>query len=142
MGVPKIITGGIYEDDRGRLSYNNNFDLDRIKRMYIISNADTSVKRGWQAHFIESRWFQPISGSFKIDIVLLTDENRVSKHEQFEVHAKNGDVLYVPPKHATCISALTSDNSLMVYSDFRLGVVKDEHRFNIGYFNILDLEND
>ncbi len=142
MDVPKLITGAIHKDLRGSLSYNNDFDLQSIRRMYLISNANTSLKRGWQGHLVESRWFQPVLGAFKIDVVLLTSDQSVARHEKFEIHAKKCEVLHVPPGYATCITSLTDENSLMVYSDYQLGAVEDDHRFDIGHFNILDLEND
>ena len=60
---PELIEGGIFEDERGALSHVNDFDLSKIKRMYVTSNANTSFVRAWMAHKIESRWFFCTQGS-------------------------------------------------------------------------------
>ena len=41
---PYIISGGIHEDDRGKLVFFNDFDMSEIKRFYIIANASINSK--------------------------------------------------------------------------------------------------
>ena len=67
--TPTLILGGNYEDDRGILKYNNEFDISLVKRMYIIENVDTVFIRCWQGHKIEQRWFTAVVGKFKIDLI-------------------------------------------------------------------------
>ena len=55
--IPKIIKGENYNDSRGILFYNNDFDASAIKRLYVIDNQKTNFIRAWQGHKIEQRWF-------------------------------------------------------------------------------------
>ena len=46
----KLIHGGFHSDQRGTVSYVNNFDMSSIKHFYITSNLDTKIVRAWQGH--------------------------------------------------------------------------------------------
>ena len=41
------INGGSYSDIRGDVTYNNDFDMSSIKRIYSIQNVNTSFVRAW-----------------------------------------------------------------------------------------------
>jgi hypothetical protein len=43
-------------------------------------------------------------------------------------------VLHVPKGHVTCIQALEDASRLMALSDYSLGEVTDEYRFDTNYF--------
>jgi dTDP-4-dehydrorhamnose 3,5-epimerase-like enzyme len=76
------LEGGFHKDERGELSYNNNFDLSPVKRMYIIKHTDKNVVRAWQGHQQEHKFFKCIKGSFVIawkkidDFSKPTDNNK------------------------------------------------------------------
>ena len=36
--IPKLFKGGISTDKRGRVSFNNNLTLKKIKRFYLVEN--------------------------------------------------------------------------------------------------------
>ena len=38
MNKPKLYKGGISEDSRGSVSYNNNLKLKKIRRFYVVKN--------------------------------------------------------------------------------------------------------
>ena len=65
----KLFKGERYEDQRGRLYFNNNFDSSIVKRIYFIENINVNFIRGWQGHKIEQRWFSAVCGSFKIELI-------------------------------------------------------------------------
>ena len=44
--IPEIIKGEVFTDFRGDLFSNNNFDMSRVKRMYIIDNINNTFVRG------------------------------------------------------------------------------------------------
>ncbi len=46
----EILQGGSYEDSRGILKYNNAFNMESVKRFYVIEITDISIIRAWQAH--------------------------------------------------------------------------------------------
>lgn len=137
MNSPEIIKGNCHSDERGSLFYNNDFDASEIKRIYFIENKDATFKRGWQGHKIEQRWFSAVQGSFKISVVAIDDWDIPSENlviEDFVLSALTMDVLHVPKGHVTCIQALEAASRLMALSDYSLGEVKDEYRFDSNYF--------
>lgn len=135
----EVIIGNSHSDERGTLYYNNDFDASQVKRIYFIENKETTFKRGWQGHKIEQRWFSAVEGSFKISVVLIDDWEKPSENlssNDFVLDASTMDVLHVPKGNVTCIEALEDNSKLMVLSDYRLGEVKDEYRFDSNYFKL------
>lgn len=53
---PRIIKGGIAIDNRGTLSFVNdfNFETAKIKRFYHVTNHDKSIIRAWHGHKLRS----------------------------------------------------------------------------------------
>jgi hypothetical protein len=133
----EIIKGNCYSDERGSLYYNNDFDASEVKRIYFIENKDIGFKRGWQGHKIEQRWFAAVQGSFKISVIAIDNWDNPSDNlvgEDFVLDALTMDVLHVPKGHVTCIEALQDASRLIAMSDYLIGKVADEHRFDINYF--------
>lgn len=136
--LPSIINGDNHKDNRGILKYNNDFDLSTIKRMYTIENANIDIKRGWQGHKIEQRWFTVISGKFEIMVLKIDDwECPVVniKPTIFEITTENLDVLHVPSGYITCIQATIENSKLVIMSDYILGEISDEFKFDLNYFD-------
>jgi hypothetical protein len=134
---PEIIKGTCYSDVRGSLYYNNDFDTTEVKRIYFIENKDIAFKRGWQGHKIEQRWFAAVQGSFKISVIAIDNWENPSDNligEDFVLDALAMDVLHVPKGYVTCIKALQDISKLMALSDYFLGEVTDEYRFDSNYF--------
>jgi dTDP-4-dehydrorhamnose 3,5-epimerase-like enzyme len=135
--ISKIINGGSHSDDRGTLRFNNSFDATAIKRIYLIENKETTFVRGWQGHRIEQRWFSVLQGCFKIELIAIDDwehPSRDLKSLSFILNAESLDVLHVPPGYVSSIQALDEGAKLLVMSDYLLGAIQDEYRFDIDYF--------
>ena len=136
--VPKVIKGNSHKDDRGALTYNNQFDLTAVKRIYIIDNATLNIKRGWQGHKIEQRWFSAVKGSFKISLIKIDNWDIPSTNllcKEIQINSKTLDVLHVPKGYVSCIQALEKDAKLLVMADYLIGEIKDEYRYNLDYFD-------
>lgn len=135
--TPKIISGGSHCDTRGMLKFNNSFDATAIKRIYLIENKETAFIRGWQGHRIEQRWFSVVQGSFKIELIAIDNWENPSKNLKsiiFIVNSKNFDVLHVPKGFVTSIQSLEEEAKLLVMTDYLLGAIQDEYRFDVDYF--------
>ena len=50
----ELITGGVFEDQRGKVVFVNDCDLTNVKRFYHIHHPNTYTVRAWQGHKIES----------------------------------------------------------------------------------------
>lgn len=138
MEVPHILKGAKHTDHRGRITYNNDFDLSRVKRIYTIENWNTETIRGWQGHKIERRWFSAIQGSFEIRLIQIDNWENPSRNCKmfiFELKGEELDVVNVPKGYVSSIQALQPNSKLLVMADYFLGEVKDEYRFDLNYFD-------
>ncbi len=134
---PVVINGGSYSDIRGDVTYNNDFDMSSIKRIYSIQNVNTSLVRAWQGHAIERRWFSVVKGSFEIKVIKIDNwENPTKSLEVFSriINDENFDVLCIPGGYVSSIQALEENSKLLLMSDYRLGDIEDEYRFDSNYF--------
>jgi dTDP-4-dehydrorhamnose 3,5-epimerase-like enzyme len=137
MQIPKLIVGGVHNDDRGTLHFNNVFDASDVKRMYTITNEDQNFIRAWQGHRIERRWFSAIGGAFRIKLIQIDDWETPSKNLpqlEFLLSSETLDILLVPSGFVTSIQAVEENSKLLLMSDYMLGEVKDEYRFDRTYF--------
>lgn len=130
----QIIKGNQHTDDRGILSFINDFDMSAVKRMYTINHPSIAIVRAWQGHKIESKYIKCIRGRFLIAAVAIDDWNAPSINlipKVFILNANNTEVLYIPKGYANGIKAIDKDSELLVFSDLNLETAKtDNYRFN------------
>ena len=130
----KIITGGSHTDDRGTLSYFNDFDMKRVRRFYQIVHPDTKIVRAWQAHQIEQKWFYVTRGSFKVVLVQpnsWTNPSGELGHEEYILQSENKEVLHIPGGYANGFQALEPNSKLIVFSNFSMKEAgTDDFRFD------------
>jgi hypothetical protein len=134
---PRIIKGNCHIDTRGKLKYNNDFNALQIKRIYCIENADIILKRGWQGHKIEQRWFSTVSGKFEVSVIKIDNWDNPDANSKpliFELSSETLDFLHIPSGYVTCIQAKEENSKLLVMADYVLGEVDDEYRFSLEQF--------
>lgn len=139
---PQIIKGHRHIDNRGNLTFNNDFSMLPIKRVYTIENNSVDFVRGWQGHRIEQRWFSAVTGSFRICLIQIEDWQNPSKDlpiVEFILNAENLDILHVPSGFVSAIRALEDHSKLLLFADYELNELKDEFRFPNDYFNDLKI---
>jgi len=137
MIEPKIIHGNAHADHRGMLLYNNSFDVSEIKRVYFIENIDVSIIRAWQGHKIEQRWFSAVRGSFKIQLIAVDNWEKPSIDLvpfTFILNSDTLDVLHIPAGYISSIQAIDEKSKIMVMTNYLMGEIKDEYRFDVDYF--------
>ncbi|MDA9316904.1 sugar epimerase [Polaribacter sp.] len=138
MQKPVLINGGCFSDARGTLLYNNDFDASVVKRIYTIENSSLNFIRGWQGHRIEQRWFSVVYGAFNIQLIAIDNWQSPSRNLQiheFKVSASSMDVLHVPAGYISSIQAVQENSKLVAMSDYLLGSIQDEYKYDINYFN-------
>ena len=134
---PTIVPGSCHTDTRGTLWYNNTFNAMGVKRVYVIENRDTDFVRAWQGHAIEQRWFSALNGSFRIQLIAVDNwENPPVSLARltYILDSAKLDILHIPAGYVSSIQSLTQGAKLLVMADFMLGEIKDEYRFDAGYF--------
>lgn len=137
---PLVIQGDAFKDARGVLRFNNNINLENVKRMYIIENSSLNFKRAWQGHQVEQRWFTPVKGKFKIEIVSIDkwpEPSRDAKIKEFIIDSDLMDTLHIPAGYLSSIQQLVENSILLAYSDYAFGEIDDECRLDASYFNKL-----
>jgi dTDP-4-dehydrorhamnose 3,5-epimerase-like enzyme len=136
---PTLISGNCYQDDRGQLFYNNDFDTSCIKRIYVIENHSVDFIRAWQGHKVEQRWFSAIQGSFKIQLIAVDNWDTPCENLpriEYHLHSEKLDILHIPAGYISSIQALEEKSKLVVMSDYHLGELNDEFRYPSDYFTI------
>lgn len=133
-----LFKGKSHKDERGIITYNNDFDASQIKRIYTVENHSTDFIRGWQGHKIEQRWFACMKGSFEISVIVVDDFINPSKAARVQKYSLQDDVLtylYIPSGCITAIQAKEEHSKLLVLADHNLGEINDEYRYGLEYFN-------
>jgi dTDP-4-dehydrorhamnose 3,5-epimerase-like enzyme len=137
MEQPKIIKGGISTDDRGTLSYVNDFTFSNVKRFYQIENHSQGFIRAWHGHKKEAKYFYVNQGAILIGAVNLgTDELF-----RFTLSSNSPSVLYIPAGYANGIKNLTNNTIITVFSTTTLQEsLDDDYRFPYDKWNIWDID--
>lgn len=116
---PKLIEGGLAVDDRGQVSFINDFHFEGVKRFYMIANHTQGFVRAWHAHKKEAKYVMAVKGAFILGAVKVDDWDNPSKSlevNRFVLSDKKPSVLYIPAGYANGLMSLTDDAQLMIFS--------------------------
>jgi dTDP-4-dehydrorhamnose 3,5-epimerase-like enzyme len=143
---PEVISGVMYTDHRGSISFVNDFTMDGIKRFYTIEPTDLTVVRAWQGHRNEGKWFHVVTGSFKVVAIKIDNwENPSDECEKFEYDLSAGSpaVLHIPGGFANGFKALEPGSRVMIFSDFTVQQsAADDYRYDqYKWYNWNDLSS-
>jgi dTDP-4-dehydrorhamnose 3,5-epimerase-like enzyme len=137
-----LLKGRRHQDERGLITYNNDFDASLVKRVYTIENHSTDFIRGWQGHQVEQRWFACMKGSFEISLIKVDDFINPSKDLTIQKYVLINDVLtylHIPSGYITAIQATEEGSKLLVLADYGFGEIDDEYRYSLDYFNNMSI---
>jgi dTDP-4-dehydrorhamnose 3,5-epimerase len=109
---PRLIEGGLSIDDRGVVSYANDFDFKGVKRFYMVQNHSKGFIRAWHGHKKEAKYVYVVSGSIKLGIVAYFDDTP----KVYILSANKPQVLYIPRGHYNGFQTLTDDAKVIFYS--------------------------
>ena len=131
--IPHIVDGGNFTDERGKISFVNDFNFKNIKRFYCITHFKTDLIRAWQGHKIETKYFYVISGSFLISTVKINDWEYPSESltaVPFILKSTKSQLLKIPGGYANGFRALEKNSKMIIYSNLTLEEsTKDMVRF-------------
>ena len=71
----RLIEGGLAADDRGIVSFVNDFDFQGVKRFYTVTNHRAGFVRAWHAHRREGKYITVVQGAAIVGAVPLTIGN-------------------------------------------------------------------
>lgn len=143
MNTIKLIYGDSSIDDRGKISFVNDFDFDKIKRFYIIENHRLNFIRAWHGHKNEAKYVICLNGSALVAAVEIDNwelPNKKAYINRFVLSSDKPSILYIPPGFANGFMNLTLDAKLIFFSTSTLNESKlDDYRFDAYYWNAWDI---
>ena len=116
---PRLIRGGLAVDDRGQVSFVNDFDFEGVKRFYAVENHARGFIRAWHAHKKEAKYVMVVRGAALIGAVEIDDWDNPSKDAQVHRHVLSEAtpaVLFVPAGYANGFMSLTADTKILFFS--------------------------
>jgi dTDP-4-dehydrorhamnose 3,5-epimerase len=135
---PQLIKGGASADERGVVSFVNDFDFKDVKRFYIIENASLDVVRAFHGHLKEEKYIFLPSGRALVAAVKIDDIQNPSKDKEvqrFFLSAEKPAVLYIPGGYANGIKCLEQGTRVIIFSTATLEESKnDDYRFPYDYW--------
>ncbi|MGK9367352.1 dTDP-4-dehydrorhamnose 3,5-epimerase family protein [Melioribacter sp. Ez-97] len=141
---PVLIKGGIAVDDRGSVSFVNDFNFKDVKRFYIVDNHRRGFVRAWHAHKKEAKYVTAVKGAAIIGAVKIDNWDKPSKDlevHRFVLSEKTPAVLYIPSGYANGFMTLTEDAKLIFYSTSELKEsINDDYRYEARYWNPWEIE--
>lgn len=118
----KIIDGGLVVDDRGIVTFVNDFDFKNVKRFYMVQNHAKGFVRAWHGHKKEGKYVFVARGSVLMGVMPMNG----GKANTHILSDKKPQVLYIPPKHYNGFKTLTEDALVIFYSTTTLEESQDD----------------
>ena len=112
------INGGLSVDDRGSVSYINDFNFNGVKRSYMVENHSVGFIRAWHGHNKEGKYVWVVSGSALVQAIPMSSLD-IGVNVGLERHvlsAKTPSVLWIPSGFANGFKTLEKDTKIMFFS--------------------------
>lgn len=141
---PKIYNGDVAVDDRGSVSFVNEFDFYGVKRFYVVQNHKRGFIRAWHGHKNEGKYVYAIEGTIALGVVKVDDWSNPSKDcdlSKYILSSTKPRVLWIPPGYANGFCTLTESAKVIFYSTSTLEESSgDDYRFPHDHWDIWDVE--
>lgn len=145
--VPTLIDGAKFFDDRGSLSFVNDFHFANIKRFYQVQNHSPEIIRAFHGHLLEEKYVLVTAGTAIVCAVAMTDVKKPSKKQpvfRFVLSDQKPQILHIPAGYANGFRFFNPDGKIMFFSTTTLEEAKtDDYRFAYDYWGskIWETEN-
>jgi dTDP-4-dehydrorhamnose 3,5-epimerase-like enzyme len=129
----KLINGGLSVDDRGCVSFVNDFNFDKVKRFYLVENHKQGFIRAWHGHKKEGKYVYVADGSALIGVVNMETE----EIQKFVISSKQPKVLWIPEGNYNGFKSLEENTKIMFFSTSTLedslgdDIRQDYNKWNI-----------
>ena len=124
--IPTVVKGARAIDDRGTISFVNQFDFDGVKRSYIVRNHNSGFIRAFHGHHNEGKFVQVVQGTalfkiFKIGEYEKWDDGKEIRlfNRSFITKVLSEDdpsVFWIPPGFYNGFKTLTDDAIIQFFS--------------------------
>jgi dTDP-4-dehydrorhamnose 3,5-epimerase-like enzyme len=141
---PTLLAGDLAVDDRGTVTFVNDFDFSGVKRFYTVRNHRAGFVRAWHAHRREAKYVTVVAGSALVGAVAIDDWDHPSPNLPVKRFVLSGDkpaVLYIPAGFANGFMSLTVDAQLVFFSTAALQESRsDDVRYDARLWDIWTVE--
>lgn len=136
---PHVTQGDIAVDDRGSVSFVNDFSFEGVKRSYLVTNHRAGFVRAWHAHRHEAKYITLVQGAAVLAAVAIdnweTPDPKAKVH-RYVLSATKPAVLYIPAGYANGLMSLTDDARLMIFSTSTVEESRgDDVRYDARYWD-------
>ncbi len=136
---PILHAGDLSVDDRGEVTFVNDFDFRGVKRFYTVRNHSAGFVRAWHAHRREAKYVTVVEGAAIVAAVKIDDWERPSRDlpvKRWVLAARKPRVLYIPAGYANGFRSLTPDTRLVFFSTSSLAESQgDDVRWDARYWD-------
>jgi dTDP-4-dehydrorhamnose 3,5-epimerase-like enzyme len=136
----RLIEGGLAVDDRGAVSFVNDFDFTGVKRFYVVTNHRAGFVRAWHAHRHEAKYITVLRGAAVIGAVKIDNWKNPSRNapvSRYVLSAQKPSVLYIPVGYANGLMSLTRGTIIVVFSTASVEESRnDDIRYDARYWDI------
>ena len=142
---PKIIEGKLFVDDRGYLSFVNDFNFQNVKRFYMVENHEKGFIRAWHGHKKEEKYVFVVQGSAMVCLYPVDEFEKIQNDILFDRHichsedlliknvlsSRKPQILYIPAGYANGFKTLEENTKIIFFSTSTLEESKgDDYRFD------------
>ncbi len=135
-----LFKGDLAVDDRGQVSFVNDFRFEGVKRFYMVSNHLAGFVRAWHAHRHEAKYVTVVSGAAIVGAVKIDDWDHPSPSlpvQRYVLSAQKPQVLFIPPGYANGFMSLTPDLKIIFFSTATIEEsCADDVRYDARYWDI------
>lgn len=133
-----LFDGGVAIDDRGKVTFVNDFNFKDVKRFYMVENHSKGFVRAWHGHRKEGKYAFVVSGAVKLAVVKMDDDSDSAVHV---LSAVKPQILWIPPGYYNGFKTLTDDAKIIFYSTVTMEEAKDDdYRNPADMWGLLDVE--
>ncbi len=135
-----MIKGSVFTDDRGKVSFVNEFDFSGVKRFYSVVNHRAQFVRAWHGHKQEGKYVSVIQGAALIGAVKIDSWENPSKNlevNKYVLSDASPTIVYIPPGYANGFMSLVENTRLIFYSTSTLSESNgDDYRYDARLWDI------
>lgn len=126
---PHLISGGVFNDERGSLRFINTIPEVQFKRFYQIKNSVSHQIRAFQCHRYESRYLYLVSGKILVIAAFLdkkTKPSQTTSISKFILTENESQLLYIPAGYANGFKALEPNSRVLFFSSSVLNELEND----------------
>lgn len=131
-------------DERGQVTFVNDFDMTDVKRSYVVTNTLVKTVRAWHGHQNEKKWVTVQKGEFLVCVVKVDSFDNPDMNAEVKEYVLNSEnsVLFIPGGYANGAMNLTDENEIRYFSSVSLGESSsDDFRIDAQFWNPWEKHN-